>query len=745
MPTVAPASSNISLSATGVEAVVPMLPLPCPDEPEPLPAVPGYTVVRELGRGAMGVVYEAIDDALNRPVALKLLADTVGGNAAVRARFGDEAEAVARLHHPNVVQIYRVGEHRGRPFLVLELVRGGSLADLLKGGPLDPPEAIDLLRAIARAVQHAHDHGVVHRDLKPGNVLISERGIRNAESKSKTETETGSPAVDSAFRIPHSALVPKVSDFGLAKLTDSDRGRTRSGMFLGTLGYVAPEVIDTPASASAASDVYGLGVMLFECVTGQLPIVGETFLDTVNRILQQEPEPPSAFRPGLPAGLDRVCRRALAKRPADRYPSAAAMAADLDRLAAGRRVRRGWRAWKAAGRAAVVFAAVIGCTAGAYFSLRFRDGATAALDANSLIAAGEFAQAEAVAARGLGRVSGLPGTADLGGRLAQAGRSARRGRLAGELHAVIDRLRFGIEPDAVTDAARRELVRVCDALWAARGQLLAEGAPLPPTVEDVLRRDLLDLALLSAELHGHDDAATAAARLREAEPLFGSPPALVRIRTAYETGRPLPASADGLSAWEVLAVGRFYLSRGEADTATKFLHEAVKREPGAFWPNFHLAQAALRFGRPVEAVAGFTTCLSAARDRRALCHYNRAVAFEATGEPDAALRDLDVALELEPDLARAAFRRGVVQYRQGQFAAAVADLDRARRLGHPPAAAGYHLALAYNAAGDARAAVETAADAQRHAPRDARLTQLIHDLKTDPASVRPKPTPRRSP
>jgi tetratricopeptide (TPR) repeat protein len=275
--------------------------------PAPVAAVPGYEVLEEVGRGGMGVVYKARQVALKRTVALKML--LAGGHAGDDrlARFRQEAEAVARLQHPNIVQVHEVGESDGLPFFSMEYVEGGSLAKRLGAGPLPPREAAALAEVLARAVQHAHQRGVVHRDLKPANVLLAEDGTA------------------------------RVTDFGLAKrLDEPGSAQTQSGAVMGTPSYMAPEqAAGRTAELGPAVDVYALGAVLYEMLTGRPPFAGATLMETLQRVLHDEAAPPSRVRPGIDRDLETICLKCLAKEPAQRYPSALAVAQDLERYLAG--------------------------------------------------------------------------------------------------------------------------------------------------------------------------------------------------------------------------------------------------------------------------------------------------------------------------------------------------------------------------------------------------------------------------
>jgi WD40 repeat protein/tRNA A-37 threonylcarbamoyl transferase component Bud32 len=315
-----------------------------------VPRVAGYEILGELGRGGMGVVYKARQAKLNRLVALKMI--LAGGHAGddERRRFLTEAEAVARLQHPGIVQIHEIGEAGGHPYFSLEFCPGGSLADKLNGTPLPPKEAARVVEALARAIQAAHDAGIVHRDLKPANVLLATDGT------------------------------PKITDFGLAKKLDAAAGQTATGAIMGTPSYMAPEQAGGKSKEiGPAADVYALGAVLYECLTGRPPFRAATAFDTVLQVVSEEPASVRQLQPGVPADLETVCHRCLQKEPAKRYASAGELAEDLRRFQAGepikaRPVGSAERAWRwcrrnplVAGLVAAVVAALLLGTGGATF------------------------------------------------------------------------------------------------------------------------------------------------------------------------------------------------------------------------------------------------------------------------------------------------------------------------------------------------------------------------------------------
>lgn len=269
------------------------------------PELPGYQILERLGHGGMGVVYKARQQSLGRVVALKMILAGPHASAAELTRFRREAEVVARLAHPNIVQIYEVGEHDGRPFLSLEYIEGGGLDRKLGGAPMPAREAAELVEILARAIHHANAQGIIHRDLKPANVLLSANGV------------------------------PKITDFGLARQGPGS-GETRSGDILGTPSYMAPEQASGRNSEiGPPTDVYALGATLYELLTGRPPFRADNAIETLRQVVDQEPVSPSQLQPSVPRDLVTICLKCLQKSPAKRYATAEAMADDLHRFLEG--------------------------------------------------------------------------------------------------------------------------------------------------------------------------------------------------------------------------------------------------------------------------------------------------------------------------------------------------------------------------------------------------------------------------
>lgn len=275
------------------------------EAPPPSPFAPrslgNFQLLREIGRGGMGVVYEAIQTGLDRRVALKMIRAGALADGQDLEMFQKEARAAAALQHANIVQLHFVGEHEGQPYLVLEYVDGGSLDAKLAGTPIEPCQAAQLVATLALAMQHAHEHGIVHRDLKPANVLLTQNGT------------------------------PKITDFGLAKHLHADAGQTQSATIKGTASYMASEQA-RGGTTTAATDVYALGAILYEALTGRPPFRGATPLDTLTQVTSLEPVPPSRLQPNVPRDLATICLTCLHKDPHKRYGSAQDLADELERF-----------------------------------------------------------------------------------------------------------------------------------------------------------------------------------------------------------------------------------------------------------------------------------------------------------------------------------------------------------------------------------------------------------------------------
>jgi eukaryotic-like serine/threonine-protein kinase len=297
-----------------------------------------YELQGVIARGGMGVVFRARQRSLNRLVAVKVIRDGARASADDARRFRNEAEAVAHLDHPHIVPIHEVGEERGCSFFSMKIVEGGNLAERLEEYYGDPRAAAALVSTVARAVQHAHERGILHRDLKPSNILIDERGQ------------------------------PLVADFGLARRVEADSTLTQTGAVLGTPSYMAPEqATGRSATVTTATDIHGLGAILYAILTGRPPFRGETPLETLQQVKEKTPEPPSAIRRSIDRDLETICLKCLEKDPQSRYESAIAVAEDLERWLDGRtivarpagRAERAWRWCRRNSRVTALAAAAI--------------------------------------------------------------------------------------------------------------------------------------------------------------------------------------------------------------------------------------------------------------------------------------------------------------------------------------------------------------------------------------------------
>jgi serine/threonine protein kinase len=269
----------------------------------PWPSIPGFEILAEIGRGGMGIVYKARQSKLNRVVALKMLLGGPAAGAKAVGRFRAEAEAVAQLQHPYIVQIFDIIEHDGQLYLALEYLSGGNLAKQIACVPQPPELAADYVRKLAQAMQFAHERGIIHRDLKPSNILLTADGI------------------------------PKITDFGLAKRLDGGTSTTKTGAVLGTPDYMSPEQADGRSrEVGPLADVYSLGAILYDLLTGQPPFHDEAMVKVLDAVRFKKPKPPRECNPQTPADLEAICLKCLEKDPARRYASAGELADDLTRF-----------------------------------------------------------------------------------------------------------------------------------------------------------------------------------------------------------------------------------------------------------------------------------------------------------------------------------------------------------------------------------------------------------------------------
>lgn len=293
--------------------------------PNNLPQFGDYELMQEVGRGGMGVVYRARQVSLGRVVALKMILSGQFANSTEVSRFLNEAAAAAKLDHPHIVPIYDVGECDGRHYFSMGFVEGPTLDETLKMKPLPPESAADIVRKLALAVAYAHQRGIIHRDLKPANILLDIKGE------------------------------PRITDFGLAKLNEGEGGFTATGDIVGTPSYMTPEqAAGRINEVKETADVYALGAILYACTTGRPPFQAKSPTDTILAVLEAEATLPSSLNRETPAELESIILRCLEKKPEDRYPSATALAQDLERYLLGepvearrtdtwQRVRRWWR------------------------------------------------------------------------------------------------------------------------------------------------------------------------------------------------------------------------------------------------------------------------------------------------------------------------------------------------------------------------------------------------------------------
>lgn len=653
-------------------------------------AIPGYQILHELGRGGMGVVYEALQVALKRHVALKMILS--GSHAAAReqVRFLREAEAAARLQHPHIVQIYEVGEHEGRPYLALELVDGGSLAQKLAGAPQLPTPSAELVETLARAMHYAHQRGILHRDLKPANVLLS-----TLLNPGPSSSQTGPLIATYGF--------PKISDFGLAKLLDSDDGQTKSDAVIGTPNYMAPEqAVGDVKRIGPASDVYSLGAILYEMLTGRPPFRGATGLETLEQVRSQEVVPPRQLQAKLPRDLESICLKCLEKQPARRYPSALELADDLRRFLSGEPTHaRPASSFRRAGQwvkrrplsaslvATAVTAAAIGVALVFWHNIDLQakvDQARADLNAShrreqqSLERQIEVQQSRQdandtyrrfVSRRDDALFYWIYGTQESGEKRATLEQTKSAATEALHLVGLPETLRPGMA-DFLTLSEMADIRTGSYELLLVLAEILVQ----PPLEKDD-RKTRVEKALEYLEASTKVLPPSHAYYVRRANyfDLLGQTKDAKRERVSARNVPPREAI-------DYFLLGNEQYRQGNRLAAIGLFEQALARQPDHFWAQFHLAFCYLDLHRPNEAKIALTASL-ARRPDFIWTYLLRGVANAELQMFDAAEADFHKAAALQPSnesLYALYLHRGVLRDEQGHAAEAVEDLQQAALL-----------------------------------------------------------------
>jgi len=673
-----------------------------------LPQVAGYAVEAVLGRGGMGVVFRAQHLRLNRTVALKMLRAGEHASRSERARFLREARASAGLRHPHLVQIHDVGEADGRPYFTMEFVEGGTLAERLRGIPQPATAATDLTITLAEAVEAAHRGGVIHRDLKPGNVLLTAGGA------------------------------PKVGDFGLARQVQDTDQLTLSGDRLGTPSYMAPEQAGGRlAAVGPATDVYALGAILYEMLTGRPPFHGESSADTERQVLTVDPVPPSRLNPRVPRDLETICLKCLQKDPARRYASAAALAGDLGRCRRGEPIlarpvgqlerSAKWVRRHPATVTVLASAAALAITLGASGLWLVSQRASVAqavgndlreavwLQRQSSWGTAEAAldrararlgdhwlpalrdrlnqgdQDEALAAQldtiGLGRVvvEGSHHTSPLTNAQADvAYGAALRDAGMGD---------FGNDPSVV--AARVTASNACAAIVVALDDCAV-------CTTDPRRREWLLAVARKA------DPDPTGWRDRARDPVRWLDPAVIAnlARTAFDAHAPIRL---------LVAIGeRLQASGGDA---IPFLERVQRENPGDFWANFTLADAYWQRDVYGEAIRYYQAAL-AVRPNAPVAQSNLGMALAAAGMQDDAIFHFRQAIALDPGFGHAHYSLGLSLKGEHQLPEALAQLLRAQQIDPSVPDTAYNVGLALNELGRPGEAIVQFRTALRLRPGD---------------------------
>jgi serine/threonine-protein kinase len=646
-----------------------------------LPRIPGYEVEGVLGRGGMGVVYKARHLRLNRPVALKMLVAGAYASPQERERFLREAQAVAGLRHANIVQVFDVAEHEGRSYFTMEFIEGGSLSRRLAGTPQPAHQAAALAETLAAAVQVAHLGGIVHRDLKPANVLLTADGT------------------------------PKIADFGLARRLEGGAGLTQSGAAVGTPSYMAPE--QARGKTGPAADIYALGAILYQLLTGRPPFRAETAVETVLQVIHQEPAPPSRLNAKVPRDLETICLKCLNKDPERRYATAAALADDLRRFQRGEPIaarptslpaRIGKWVRRHPTHAAMIalsllFAAAV-VSGGVWLTLEQADRRHAVeADLNDVARLQEharWAEARATLERAEARLD-RGGPDDLRRRLGQARRDF-------DLVMQLDKIRLRRVTRGELSLYKAQSNREYKDAFQAAG--LGNVEDHPQGVAAVINASAVRAALVTALddwsicVTDKEQRAWLVEVARQANhdsegwrQLVLDPAAWEDSGALAELARKVPVKR--LSVSLLLALGERL--RAVGGDAAPFLKRVQKEHPGDFWANLILGNAMLQWA-PKDA-SGYYRAALASRPGEAVGYCAVGDALRLQKELGEAIDYYELALQLDPKYARTYNNLGIALQAQGRLDEAIQYHQKAVQLDPDYAWAHYDLGNALQVKG----------------------------------------------
>jgi serine/threonine-protein kinase len=732
----------------------------------------GFTLLEELGRGGIGVVYKARQHHPERIVALKFLLGGLHDHAEHKTRFLAEADAIAQLSHPHIVQVHAVGESQGQPYLCLEYLEGGSLAAKSAGQPQPPITAARLLEQLARAVEHAHERGVIHRDLKPANVLLAADGT------------------------------PRIGDFGLARFGRPEL--TATGAILGTPAYMAPEQARADnKGVGPAADIWALGIILYELLTGQPPFRGVQALDTLQQVVEREPVAPRRLQPKVPRDLETICLKCLAKEPHRRYRSAAALAEDLRRFLEGRSilarpagpVERAvkWARRRPTAATLLVFAVLLAVGTGVWYHQDQIARAVARTQAEQKRAQTER-EADLALRQGrevheklwrqLGQEGGvfalLDNPARWQGQLQAMAASIKQtralaqsaeGLLDGPMGVRLAELAALLQADSedyklavALEKVRLDKIIVIEgrtqyaealpayaAVFAAAGLPVVDGntAALAEKIRrSPIREQLLaaldDWALLAYATRQYALAGSVLALARRADPdsqvtrlrdltLWQDRQELAKAASACKRGPDNKRPGKGLSPQVYNLVGALLFEKAEGEL---WVREGQAAYPADFWLNVQLGLL-MEKKRPDEA-AGFYRVAVALRPHNTAVHHLLGNAFYKKNDLDAAIKAYQRAIELDPRNANAHSNLGSALYAKNDRKGAIQEFNKAIALDPKLATAHNSLGIALHDRNDLDAAIKAYQRAIALDPRVATfhnsLGNALHDNK-DPAGA----------